>query len=168
MRRFVTIMLAMVGLLGLALAGVLAQAGGGAGERARGSARLDPAAFEQERVSAALTRAGLIGAERAAAEAALKAKQEARRQLMSALEELRSVAEDPKASEAKLKEAIAAYQQQLAKYRATVEAEDKALVAKLSVRSHARCLAVGILDNGIGLSGRPARPLAGGPPAPPR
>ena len=104
-------------------------------------------------MSRTLTEAGLTGSQRSAAQSALRAKTEARRELMEALEELRSVSEDTKATDDKLTQAIAAYQKELTKYRAEVAAQDKALEAKLSVRNRARCLAVGILDNGMGMRG---------------
>ena len=154
MRRSGLLMLVAAGILALVMGLVLAQEGGGG--------RGDPAAREEERIGQALTEARLIGAERAAAEAAVKAKYEARRELMTALGELRAVTDDAKATDDKLKQAAATYQKELAKYRAAVEAQDKALVAKLSVRSQARCLAVGILDNGMGMMGRRPRPSGGG------
>ena len=57
---------------------------------------------------------------------------------------------------------MAAYQKALAKYHGEVAAQDKALEAKLSVRSQARCLSVGILDNGMGMGGMRLRRGAGG------
>jgi hypothetical protein len=144
------------------------QAGPGAyGGRAGGAER------EQQRMNDMLAQAGLSEAERIAAEGAVGAKLAARRELTTALTELRNTAEDQKATEAKLKQAIAAYEKALAKYRGQVEAQDRAMVAKLSVRGHARCLALGILDNGVGMSFRRGGGGGGGggfqrpaPPAP--
>ena len=173
MRRFSVAML-VAAVVVVLVAGLL-QGGGLHGGAAQGAqvgrggaaARPDSAARDLERMSRALTEAGLTGSERSAAESALRAKLEARRELMTALAELRSVSEDTKATDDKLKQAIAVYQKALTKYRGEVAAQDKALEAKLSVRSRARCLAVGILDNGMGMGGMGSRRGARrGPPAP--
>jgi hypothetical protein len=151
-------MLVAAGILVLLMGLVLAQERGGAG----GERSFDPAARDQERIGQVLTDAKLIGAERSAAEAALTTKYEARRDLMTALGGLRAATEDSKTTDDGLKQAVGTYEKALAKYRGVVETQDKALVAKLSVRSKARCLAVGILDNGIGMTGRRPRPAGGG------
>jgi hypothetical protein len=122
----------------------------------------DMSEWELERLSRALTEARLIGDERSAAEAAVKAKLEARRALFTALRELRGATEDTKATDAGLTQAMAAYQKALTKYRGEVAAQDKALEAKLSVRSQARCLSIGILDNGMGMGGMRSRRGTGG------
>jgi len=155
-KRLGIAVLAMAGLLLLAVGMLVAQqergAGGGRGEGVYGG-RTGSADRDLERLSRTLTEAGLIGAERSAAETAAKAKLEARRELVTALEELRAATEDTKATDEKLGKAMAAYRKALGKYRGQVEVQDRALAAKLSVRSQARCLAAGILDNGLLMGG---------------
>ena len=162
MRRFGIAVLAMAGLLLLAVGMLVAQQEGGAsGTRGEGAyagqgplgGRTGSADRDLERLSRTLTEAGLIGTERSAAETAAKAKLEARRELVTALEELRAATEDTKATDEKLGKAMAAYRKALSKYRGQVEAQDRALAAKLSVRSQAKCLAAGILDNGLLMGG---------------
>jgi hypothetical protein len=164
-------MLLTAGVLALVVGMLLAQQGGGGGGTAAGGAqagpagggtRADAAAREQQRMNDLLLSAGLTAAERTAVEPAAKAKLEARQQLMTALTDLRAASEDTAATDAKLKQAIATYQKAAAKYRSQVEAQDKAMVAKLSVRSQARCLALGIIDNGLGMSFRRAGGGGGG------
>jgi len=160
MRRIGVVTLVTAGVLTL-LVGVLLAQGGGGGRRGY---RQGGGAPEGDRLGAALIQAGLTDDERAAAEVAVRTKLEARRKLMASLEQLRATAEDAKASNDSLAKAIAAYQQEMARFRGLVQAQDKALIAKLSVRSQARCLAIGVLDNAVGMGGRPPRPSMGGPP----
>ena len=171
MRRLGVVMLATAGILVLVMGLLLAQQEGGTsgatGEGAQatrgGSAGPpDMSEWELERLSRALTEARLIGDERSAAEAAVKAKLEARRALFTALRELRATTEDTKATDAGLTQAMAAYRKALTKYQGEVAAQDKALEAKLSVRNRVRCLAVGILDNGMGMGGTRSRRGASG------
>jgi hypothetical protein len=171
MRRFGVVVLATAGILVLVVGLLFAQeegdtsgaAGQGAQRRAGGRAGpADRSEWELERLGRALTEARLIGDERRAAEAAAKAKLEVRRALFTALSELRAATEDAKATDEGLAKAMATYQKALAKYRGEVAAQDKALEAELSVRSQARCLAVGILDNGMGMGGMRFRRGAGG------
>jgi len=166
MKRFGVVVLATVGILALVAGLLLAQQEGGtSGAPEQGAQRweggragpADRSEWELERLSRTLTEARLIGDERSAAEAAVRAKTEARRALFTALGELRAATEDPKATGEWLSQAMAAYQKALAKYRGEVAAQDKALEAKLSVRSQARCLSVGILDNGMGMGGMRVR-----------
>jgi len=164
MGRFgVVAMLVAAGMLVLVGGLLLAQTGGTPGQGGRAgtggaAGPPDSSARDLERLGAMLTDARLIGAERTAAEAAVTKKLEARRDLITALGDLRAATEDTKVTDEGLKQAVGTYEKALAKYRGVVETQDKALVAKLSVRSQARCLAVGILDNGIGMMGRRSRP----------
>jgi len=159
MKRFSVVVSATIGILVLVVGLLFAQqegdTGGAAGQGAQRGDRgpADRGEWEQERLSRVLTEARLIGDERSAAEAAAKAKQDARRELLSALGELRETTDDVKAIDEQLTKAMAAYRKALAEYRGVVDSQDKALEAKLSVRSQARCLAVGILDNGMGMGG---------------
>ncbi len=171
MRRFGVVMLATAGILLLVVGLLLAQQQGDtSGAAGQGAQRweggrpgpADRSEWELERLSRTLTEARLIGDERSAAEAAVKAKLEARRALFTALGELRAATEDFKATDEGLTQAMAAYQKALTEYRGEVAAQDKALEAKLSVRSQARCLSLGILDNGMGMGGMRLRRGAGG------
>ena len=94
----------------------------------------------------------------------MKVKSAARQDLTTALGELRKVSDATKPTEEQLKQALAAYRKAIAKYRSEVEAQDKGLAAKLSLASQARCLALGVLDNGLGASGmrRPRTDGGGG------
>ena len=165
MRRFAVVTAVTAGILVLVVGLLLAQGRGGGtpgtppGGGPGGITPADRMARDLERMRQLLTEAGLIGSERVAAEAAVRAKLEARQELTAALTELRIVSEDPNATDEALNEAIAAYQNALTKYRGVVEAQDNALIAKLSARSQARCLDLGVVENGFGMSFR--RP--GGP-----
>jgi len=171
MRRFGVVTLATAGILVLVVGLLLAQqeegTSGATGEGVQAgqggyAGPPDRSEWELERLSRTLTEARLIGDERSAAEAAVRAKLEARRALFTALGELRAATEDVKATDEGLTQATAAYQKALTKYRDEVAAQDKALEAKLSMRSQARCLSVGILDNGMGMGGMRLRRGAGG------
>jgi hypothetical protein len=105
----------------------------------------------QEMMDAALKSAGLSESERAAAEAAVQAKGNARGDLVLALERLRSATSDGKATDAQSKQALDTYERALAKYRSAIQSEDQKLVKKLSVKSRAVCMALGVLDNGLGM-----------------
>jgi transcription initiation factor TFIIIB Brf1 subunit/transcription initiation factor TFIIB len=121
------------------------------------------------RMNDLLTQAGLSSSESSAAEAAIRAKLEARRQLALALVELRRVADDKSVPSSQLKQAMAAYRKALRKYRERVATEDRSLEGKLSLASQVRCLALGILDNGLGMGGGTgARRGAGRAPGPAR
>lgn len=157
MKRFGVVLFAMAVLLVLVVGILLAQQ-----EEGDRAGPPDRSEWEQERLSRALTEARLIGAERDAAEAAGKAKQEARGELFSALGELRETTDDVKATDEQLTKAMAAYRKALAEYRGVVASQDSALEGKLSVRSQARCLAVGVLDNGMGMGGMRSRRGGGG------
>lgn len=129
--------------------------GGGAGMGARTGA-MDPA-----RIRTMLERAGLNEKEQAAAQKSMEAKSKARQALQDEMDKLRLVAENSSATEQQSSQAAASYEKAMAKYREVVQTEDRTLSRELSGKSRARCLAAGIIDNGLGYSGR-TRTGAGG------
>ena len=143
----------LVGVLVAAVTGsVLYAQGGGRGGGGGGMAPGAPGApgTEMERIKLQLEPMGLNAEERKAAEKGLEAKLKARQVLQEDLMKLRRVAEDTEATGEQLTAVVTAYNKALAKYRAVVETEDTALAKQLTPRSHARLLAAGLLDNGLG------------------
>jgi len=141
-----------------------AQRGGGA----RGGAAAGPAAaaFDAQRTRTALESLGLSAPEVTAATKATEAKWKARQTLGDELQKLRTVADNPQSTEAQLTQAVSNYTKAMQRYQATVTSEDAALSKQLSIRSRARCLAAGVLDNGFGFGMRVrTRAGAAGPPA---
>ena len=104
---------------------------------------------QQELLQRSLDTMELTDAEKAAATTALQAKNEARTVLARELSRLRMVTVKGNVTEAELRTAITNYYTALATYRSVVAAQDKALSAKLSVSARARCLTMGVLDNGL-------------------
>jgi len=162
MKRFALV--ASAAALLVVLVGVLfAQEGPGPmpGGPSNGTApawlNMDRGARDEMRIDTLLTDATLIGDERRAARVALEAKTQARQELTDALGKLRSTAENMRSSDEQLNQTIAAYNEALAKYNATVEEQDTQLAEKLCVRSRALCLALGIIDNGLGTRGGSSR-----------
>ena len=160
MRRSSVVVLAVAAVLSLlvALPALVAQEAGGnapGGRMGRGPGGAGPGAGPtmQEQMDSALKQAGLNDSERAAAERAVKTKMDARQELTTAFGQLRRTNSDAKATDEQLKQAVDAYGQALTKYRNAVQTEDQNLVKQLSVKSHARCLALGVLDNGLGMGG---------------
>jgi len=146
---------AVVAALILAVPALFAQGGGGGAvsprrERARDRERTAEAAptFDQW-----LEKAGLTETERAAVTAALEKKRAAHRGLRPELEKLRKAADDPESTEARLRSAMTAYRAAMKRVEKEFQDADRQLAAKLSVKSQARCLAMGILDNGLGRGG---------------
>ena len=129
--------------------------GGGAGMGARTGA-MDPA-----RIRTMLERAGLNEKEQAAAQKSMEAKSKARQALQDEMDKLRLVTENSSATEEQSSQAAASYEKAMAKYREVVQTEDRTLSRELSGKGRARCLAAGIIDNGLGYSGR-TRTGAGG------
>lgn len=113
----------------------------------------DRARMREEMLQRALDQSGLTDEEKALAKAAADAKDQARQTLRDALTEFRRAVNAENPSEADLKAAMETYQKALAKYRQDVAAQDEALKAKLSPAAQARCLSLGILDNGLGMAG---------------
>ena len=109
-----------------------------------------------------LDRADLTYKEKAAAKKAMKAKDEAREALADSLDDLRRAANKSKPTDKEMRDALSAHRAAVASYRKKIEAADKALVKQLSPQAQARCLSLGILDNGLGRFG-----FAGPPPPPP-
>jgi hypothetical protein len=137
--------------------------GGAAGPQGAGGPGMS-----RERMAVALQGLGLNEKEVAAAEKSMDAKQKARQTLQDELAKLRLVADNPSSTDQQINQAIAAYTKEMNRYRATVQAEDSALAKQLSPRSHAKALASGLLDNGIGGGrvrtggGRPGGGMRGG------
>jgi hypothetical protein len=128
-------------------------AGGGAtgGRRGEGTGA---GAFDRERVQLTLELLQLSKPEIAAALKSAEAKWKARQALEEERGRLRTAGDDPQATDQQLGQALANYTKAMGSYRAAVQSEDTALAKKLSVRSRARCLAAGVLDNGLGSGGR--------------
>jgi len=97
--------------------------------------------------------AGLSAKEKAAAKKALTAKEQARRGLASELVNLERAATSARPSDRQLQDALSSCRRAVAQYHKKVAAEDAALVKQLSLKSQARCMALGILDNGLGFAG---------------
>jgi uncharacterized membrane protein len=112
-----------------------------------------------------LQQANLTGDEANAARKALMAKEEARQALTQELAKLRAMATQPNPSSQELEKALAVYRAALVQFRKKVEAEDAALAKQLSLASQVRCLALGILDNGLGAMGMGGRTGMGRPAA---
>jgi hypothetical protein len=116
-------------------------------------------AMSAEQTERLLSQASLTGQEKSAAAAALGTKDKARQILAQELAKLRRLANSPNPGEqepelvpkdAALGQALKACRAALDDYRQKVDAADAALVKQLSVQSQARCLALGILENGVG------------------
>ena len=127
----------------------VAAAGGGRGEGPGAGA------FDRDRTQLTLELLGLSKTETAAALRDAELKWKARQALEKERDRLRLLADDPQATDQQLSQAIAAYTKAMGSYRSAVQTEDSGLVKQLSVRSRARCLAAGILDNGLGFGRRP-------------
>ena len=112
------------------------------------------AAMDPERMKTQLLLLGLNTQEQNAAIKGMTAKQKARQALQEQLNTLRLAADGPLATDKELTQAIATYLKALAQYHKVVQTEDAATVKRLSAKSHARCLAAGVLDNGLGGGGR--------------
>ena len=121
----------------------------------------DRARMRDQMMDRMLEQAGLTDNEKAAAKKALAAKNQARQTLTDQLTVLGAVVDKADASQNELKDALKAAYAAIGQYRKAVAAADDALVAELSVKSQARCLALGILDNGLGGMGM-GRPGMGG------
>jgi hypothetical protein len=119
------------------------------------------AKLHQQMLERMVDQSDLTANEKAAAKQTLKAKEEARSALQAELTRLRRVADKSAPTDQELGDALAAYRAAMAQYRKTVEAQDLALVKQISLHGQARCILLGILDNGIGLAG--PMPPRGGP-----
>ncbi len=109
----------------------------------------------QQFIQRMLDQAELSQEERQAVQQVLQVKDEARRKLREELDNLRRTANKAEVSDDELKAALEKYRAALADFRAEMEAQDKALCEKLSLRSEVRCMALGILENGLGPMGMP-------------
>jgi hypothetical protein len=133
---------------------MVAQApGGGAGGWGQMS-EAERAKMREQMTARMLDEAGLTDAEKTAAKKALTAKARAREALTQQLTKLRRTANQAKPTDKDLRAALAAYGAALTQYHKQVAATDAALVKQLSTRSRARCISLGILDNGLGMMGR--------------
>jgi hypothetical protein len=134
---------------------VYAQGGGGGTRRGPGAgAETGMGMMQTERAQMMLGRLGLNEQEQTAARTAIANKLRARVTLGEELGKLRTAAFDEEATQAQLTKAVEDYNKAMATYRNTIQTEDKALASKLSVRSRARCLAMGVLENETGVGGR--------------
>jgi hypothetical protein len=139
---------------------------GGFGRRSEMS-EAERAKVREQMMGRMLDQAGLSDKEKAAAKKALKAKDQARQTLRAELANLRRIANRQKPSDTDLRPALATYRAAVKRYRKQVEAADQALVKQLSLEGEARCVSVGILDNGLGGMGRMGmRGEMGGPGGP--
>ena len=144
---------------------------------AAGHAQAGPRAMDAARATAMVARLNLTEAEQAAAVKAVLAKAKARQALQDELAKLRTVANDDQATDEQITKQLDAVTAARRAYRTVARDEDQTLTAALSVRGRARCLAAGILDNGLtmmgggrgpggpgGGAGGPGGPGPGGPP----
>jgi len=154
--RWLTLAVAAVALVA---GSMLYGQGAGGGRRGEGTG---PAAFDRERVQFTLQLLELSKPEMAAALKSAEVKWKARQALEEGRGRLRASGDDLQATDKQLNQAIASYTKAMGSYRAAVNSEDTALAKKLSVRSRARCLAAGVLDNGLGSGGRPRGEGRGG------
>jgi hypothetical protein len=158
MRRSRSVVL--VAVLAAMVAGTMLYGqGGGGGRRGEGTGA---AAFDRDRVQFTLELLELSKPETAAALKSAAVKWKARQALDGERGKLRASGDDLQATDKQLSQAIATYTKAMGSYRAAVNSEDTALAKKLSVRSRARCLAAGVLDNGLGSGGRPRGEGRGG------
>ena len=140
-----------VAVMALVAGAMLYGQGAGGG---RGGDRAGAGAFDRERAQLTLELLELSKPEVAAALKSAEAKWKARLALEEARGKLRFAGDDRQATDQQLGQDIASYAKAMGSYRTAVQSEDAALVKKLSVRSRARCLAAGVLDNGLGSGGR--------------
>jgi hypothetical protein len=124
-------------------------------------AQVSPRAMEPERAKAMVARLNLTEAESAAAVKAVLAKAKVRQALQDELAKLRTVANDEQATDEQITKQLDAVTAARRAYRTVARDEDQTLTAALSVRGRARCLAAGILDNGLTMMGGGRGP--GGP-----
>ena len=136
----------VLGLAAALAAPALSGQRGGGGRRGGGGGQADS-------MKALLDRLGFTEQELAAVQKSMEAKSKARQTLEDELGKLREVAGNDKSTDQQLRGAIDSYTEALARYRETVRTEDRSLSGRLSVRSRARCLAAGALDNGLGMGG---------------
>jgi len=161
MKRLWWLMLVVVLVAAVAMSVVYGQGGGRGG----------PGAAGEDRTAAMMARLGLNEKEQAAVAATMLAKSAARQALQEELGKLREAAYDEKAKDEQLTQAVDRYTKAVAKYREKVQSEDRSLTGKLSAKGRARCLAEGVLDNGLGGGGRRSGGGEGrgaGPARPPR
>lgn len=143
--------LAALSALIISVSAALAGGGRGAGPRPQGDrGPVRRGADATETIDQALEKAGFTAAEREAIATATEEKQRAHLQLRQELGKLRQVANDPKASEEALRNAITSYRRAMERAEQALAAADRELLGKLSVRSQARALTLGLLDNGFG------------------
>ncbi len=108
-------------------------------------------------MSAMLDQMGLSAGEKAAVERAAQDKMSANQQLRSELQRLQAVADRAGVTAADAKKAVASYlgvKAQIAKKNAQTDAT---LMKSLSPVAQAKCLAAGIVDNGLGMRGMMGR-----------
>ena len=101
----------------------------------------------------ALEKLGLTAKERTAAKEAMEKKRAAHQELRHELGKLQEAVADPKATDQSLQRAISSYRTAMERAEQKMAVVDRELAGKLSVKSQAKCLALGLLDNGLGRGG---------------
>ncbi len=155
--------LAVVVATALSVSAAFAQGGGHSGvppraERGQGG----PRAEEGAKAYAALEKLGLTAKERAAVKDAMEERRAAHQELRRELGKLQEAVADPKATDQSLQRAMSSYRTAMERARQKTQAADRDLAGKLSVKSQAKCLALGLLDNGLGRGGGMGRRGGGG------
>ncbi len=137
-------MAALVGLVaaGLVVSSVYAQRGGARGSGPRGGRTGGMAAM--------LGQMGVTPAEQTAVEEAMRKKQAAFEKLRGDMEKLQQLAERPDASPAELQRAVSGYLAARDRTLRQASDVDRGLMRKLSPRTQAKMLGMGVLDNGFG------------------
>jgi hypothetical protein len=115
---------------------------------------VERARTREQMLARMLDQAGLTDKGKTAARNAMEAKHGARQALSEKLTDLRRIANKSHPTDKELRDALTAYRAAVVLYRKKVEAADRSLERQLSVRAQARCLCLGILDNGLGGFGR--------------
>ena len=153
-----------VALVALVVTVVYAQGPGGMGGPAGGmrgpmGGRMGPPdempgmQMLEQREARLLERAGLNKKEVALVRKTQEAKMQARRRLLTEMRILERSAYKKNATDKELREFITRYRSAMTAYRNRIASLDKALTEKVSLRSQARLLCMGVLENGLGRGG---------------
>lgn len=168
--------IAVIGVLVLGLAAaVIGQApgppGGPGGGGFGGFRMMTPAEREkmmQERLSQALTEAGLTEKEKAAALGNQKAKRQAREALEKAHADFSRALNQRGAGDKQIKAALDSYLKAYASCQGKVKAADATLAKACSLKSRAKLTQMGIIENGLGLRAMFGAMMGGGMARPQR
>jgi len=160
--------MALAGVLGAGLAVSLVSAQPPGGSLRGQMSEAERAQMREQMQERMLEQARLSEKEKTAARRAMKAKDQARQALADKLTNLRRTANKANPTAAELRQALNDYRQALKQYRQKVTAEDEALSRQLPLIARARCLSLGILDNGLGGFGRMGAMMPGAGPMMPR